>query len=207
VIAIVDYGMGNLRSVQKGFESVGVEARVTGSKNEILNADAVVLPGVGSFRDCMVNLDRIGLIDVVRRSAQSGKPFLGICLGLQLLFSQSEEFGKISGLDILPGIVQRFPIKMTDQEGLLKVPHMGWNRARICKKNSLLDSVPDESWFYFVHSYYVVPDDLGVCATRTTYGVEFVSGIQYENIYAFQFHPEKSQKVGLQILRSFAELK
>tara|TARA_B100000686_G_C16727305_1_gene938546 strand:- start:825 stop:1451 length:627 start_codon:yes stop_codon:yes gene_type:complete len=206
MIAIIDYGMGNLRSVQKGFEFVGADARVTSSQNEILDANAVVLPGVGAFRDCIKNLERFNLVDTVKRSAYSGKPFLGICLGLQLLFSQSEEFGEISGLDILPGRVKRFPKSKSGDKEFLKIPHMGWNRAHLCKNSPLFDSIQDSSYFYFVHSYYVVPKDPEVCVTKTHHGIDFVSGIQSENIHAFQFHPEKSQKDGLQILKSFSEL-
>ncbi len=207
MIAIIDYGMGNLRSVQKGFEAVGADAKISSNPSEILNAKAVVLPGVGAFGDCMVNLERLNLVDVVRKTVQSGKPFLGICLGLQLLFEQSEEFGPVQGLGILRGKVVRFsPMKPAPGEAPLKVPHMGWNTVKVLKRTPLFDVVSDEPYFYFVHSYYILPDDPAVVATTTSYGVDFVSGIQHNNIYAFQFHPEKSQRRGLELLRKFSQL-
>ena len=203
MIAIIDYGMGNLRSVQKALEAVGAEAVVSSDPKTILNADSVVLPGVGAFRDCMDNLDRLGLIEVVRRSVASGKPFLGICLGLQLLFEQSHEFGTVKGLGILPGKVKRFELS---DDPSLKVPHMGWNTLTLHKPSALFESMEEHPYYYFVHSYYVVPENGEVIATTTNYGVEFVSGIEYENIHAFQFHPEKSQKQGLALLERFARL-
>lgn len=202
MIAIIDYGMGNLRSVQKGFEAVGADAKISSNPSEILNAKAVVLPGVGAFGDCMINLQRLNLVDVVHKTVQSGKPFLGICLGLQLLFEQSEEFGPVQGLGILRGKVVRFPTASTP----LKVPHMGWNTVKVLKRNPLFDTVSDDPYFYFVHSYYILPDDPRVVATTTSYGVDFASGIQHDNIYAFQFHPEKSQRRGLELLRKFSQL-
>ncbi len=208
MIAIVDYGMGNLRSVQKGFESVGADAVVTHDKDTILSAHSVVLPGVGAFKDCMHNLERLDLVDVVHRSIQSGKPFLGICLGLQLLFNQSEEFGRVSGLGVLPGEVVGFSGRMPDstEEPGLKIPHMGWNTVRVHGDNPLFASIPNDSYFYFVHSYYVVPQNPEDVATTTHYGVEFVSSVHHENIFAFQFHPEKSQKLGLTLLKNFSQL-
>ncbi len=209
MIAVIDYGMGNLRSVQKAFEAVGAKAVVTRKHSEILSASAVVLPGVGAYKDCMDNLQRLGLVDTVHKSIQSGKPFLGICLGLQLLFHQSEEFGQVPGLEILPGDVVGFAGRIPDSENgsPLKVPHMGWNTVQIKKNNPLFQSIPNESYFYFVHSYYVVPKQPNDIATTTQYGIEFVSSVHHENIYAFQFHPEKSQKLGLTILKNFSELK
>lgn len=209
MIAVIDYGMGNLRSVQKAFEAVGARAVVTRKLSEILSASAVVLPGVGAYKDCMDNLQRLGLVDAVHKSIQSGKPFLGICLGLQLLFHQSEEFGQVPGLEILPGDVVGFAGRIPDSENgsSLKVPHMGWNTVQIKKNNPLFKSIPNESYFYFVHSYYVVPKQPNDIATTTQYGIEFVSSVHHENIYAFQFHPEKSQKLGLAILKNFSELK
>ncbi len=208
MIAIIDYGMGNLRSVQKGFEAVGAEAMVTSDSQEILSANSVVLPGVGAFKDCMENLEKLNLIDTVCQSAKSGKPFLGICLGLQLLFNQSEEFGQVKGLGILPGKVVGFKDVQpkSDSGELLKIPHMGWNTVRTVPDNPLFDSVPDESYFYFVHSYYIVPQDPAIIATTTSYGIDFASGIHHENIHAFQFHPEKSQRWGLAILKNFSKL-
>lgn len=198
MIAIVDYGMGNLRSVEKGFKKVGVDAKVTSSPRDVENARAVVLPGVGAFRDCIRNLTDLSLTDAIAKSIQKGKPYLGICLGLQVLFSESEEFGRCKGLDIFRGKVVRFQIKE-------KVPHMGWNNVRIVKKPPILSAVPDESFFYFVHSYYVVPDDKEVIAATTDYGVSFTSMIWKDNVFATQFHPEKSQGLGLKVLAGFGE--
>jgi len=196
--------MGNLRSVQKGFEHTGHEAVVTSDAKTILNADKVVLPGVGAFPDCMKNLEQYGLIDAVRKSIDAGKPFLGICLGLQLLFSESEEFGISKGLDIIKGTVVRF--KGPKFAGL-KIPHMGWNSISIKRRPPALQDVPDNSHVYFVHSYHVVPEDKGVIATTTPYGIDFVSSIWKDNILAVQCHPEKSQSLGLSILKRFGEQK
>lgn len=207
MIAIVDYGMGNLRSVQKAFEAVGADARITSSPAAIRDSRSVVLPGVGAFPDCMKNLTQLDLVEPIRRAVQTGKPFLGLCLGLQLLFDESEEFGPVAGLGILPGKVARFPRESRDDLGApLKIPHMGWNTVKVLKRAPLFESVPDESYFYFVHSYYVVPRDPSVASTLTPYGVEFVSGVQKDNIFAFQFHPEKSQKHGLELLKRFSRI-
>jgi glutamine amidotransferase len=204
MIAIIDYGMGNLRSVQKGFERVGHEAVVTSDAKTILSASKVVLPGVGAFPDCMRNLREYGLIDAVQQSIRSGKPFLGICLGLQLLFTESEEFGISKGLDIIKGRVIRFKgPEFSD----LKIPHMGWNSISIKRQAPALSDVPDNSHVYFVHSFHVVPEDKGVIATTTPYGFEFVSSIWKDNVLAVQFHPEKSQGLGLSILKRFGEQK
>lgn len=203
MIAIIDYGMGNLRSVQKAFETVGASAKITNNPAEILSASATVLPGVGAFGDCMNNLRNLNLVDVVHKAIQSGKPFLGICLGLQLLFDQSEEFGPVQGLGVLRGKVVRFS---APGEPSLKIPHMGWNSVKVLKHTPFFEAIPDDSYFYFVHSYYVLPDDPTVVSTTTSYGVDFVSGIQRDNIYAFQFHPEKSQSRGLALLRKFSQL-
>ncbi len=211
MIAIIDYGMGNLRSVQKGFERMGHEAVVTSDAKTILSASKVVLPGVGAFPDCMRNLREYGLIDAVLRSIDSGKPFLGICLGLQLLFTESEEFGLSKGLDVIKGRVVRFKGPAFETRGskleTLKVPHMGWNSVSIKRRSPALADVPDGSHFYFVHSFHVVPEDKGVIATTTDYGFEFVSSVWKDNIYASQFHPEKSQALGLSILKRFGEMK
>ena len=202
MIAIVDYGMGNLRSVQKAFEAVGHEATVTRDHLMIDRASHVVLPGVGAFGDCMDNLTRYGLEAPIRRSISSGKPFLGICLGLQLLFTESEEFGQHEGLGILPGTVKAFPPRSSSMAGL-KIPHMGWNTIAIQQSSPLLRDIPPESHVYFVHSYYVEPEDPTVTCTTTQYGVPFVSSVGKDNIFATQFHPEKSQKIGLQLFRNF----
>ena len=196
MIAVVDYGMGNLRSVQKGFEKVGLEAIVTSDIKTIESASRIVLPGVGAFTDCMNNLEDRGLIEPVIRGIEKGKPFLGICLGLQLLFEESEEFGNRKGLGVIKGKVKRFP------KGDLKVPHMGWNSIKKVKDTPILADLADDSYLYFVHSYYVLPDE-DVTATTTGYGMEFTSSIVKDNIFACQFHPEKSQADGLKILKAF----
>jgi imidazole glycerol-phosphate synthase subunit HisH len=198
-IVIVDYGMGNLRNVQRGFEWVGLDARVTRSKQEILDSSAVVLPGVGAFKDCMENLQKFGLIDPLLRSIEMGKPYLGICLGLQILFSTSEEFGSQQGLDLIKGKVVRFT---PDPDH--KVPHMGWNTIEMQREVPYFKDIRTGDFFYFVHSYYVVPEEKDCIATVTDYGKPFVSSIWKENLFAMQFHPEKSQQKGLTILENFA---
>jgi len=208
VIAVIDYGMGNLRSVQKALEHVGAKVIVTNDPKLIISADSVVLPGVGAFKDCMANLTQLKLVDPIRKFIDGGKPFLGICLGLQVLFEESEEYGPVAGLGILPGKVLKFTSESSETKGgpPIKIPHIGWNNIEVKKKVPLFDKLGTESYFYFVHSYYVVPEDQSMVATVTNYGVEFVSGIQYRNIYAFQFHPEKSQTVGLSLLERFSNL-
>ena len=200
--------MGNLRSVQKALEFVGAKVIVTHDPDLILSADSVVLPGVGAFKDCMANLNKLSLIDPIRKFIDSGKPFLGICLGLQVLFEESEEYGPVPGLGILPGKVVKFIDGSSDtRKGpQIKIPHMGWNQIKVKKNAPLFAGVGDSPYFYFVHSYYVVPQDPEIVATVTHYGIEFVSGIQHKNIYAFQFHPEKSQTLGLSILERFSNL-
>jgi len=206
MIAVIDYDMGNLRSVAKGFERVGARAVVTRDPKVIGDSSHVVLPGVGAFKDCMKNLEAYGLIGPVLKSIESGKPFLGICLGLQLLFEESEEFGPHRGLGIIKGRVLRFPSGMREEGEELKVPHMGWNDIKKVKESRLLRDVPEGSYFYFVHSYYAEPEVDEVTLTKTEYGVSFTSSIERENIMACQFHPEKSQKVGLKVLKNFSEL-
>jgi glutamine amidotransferase len=201
--------MGNLRSVQKAFEKAGHEARVIHKPQEVRDARALVLPGVGAFKDCLKNLEELDLISPVLKSIQAGKPFLGLCLGLQILFSESEEFGITPGLDVIRGRVIRFPGSLTapaaKNQVRLKIPHMGWNAIKIKRRPPCLAAIPDESFFYFVHSYFVAPEDKNVIASTTQYGIEFTSAIWKDNIVAFQFHPEKSQTIGLQILRQFGE--
>jgi glutamine amidotransferase len=198
VIVILDYGMGNLRSVEKGFLKVGIDAKVVSAPKTVNDAHAVVLPGVGAFRDCMRNLQKMSLIESIVRSIQKGKPFFGICLGLQVLFTESEEFGVHKGFDILKGKVVRFQIN-------LKVPHMGWNNVKISRRPPIFDGIKDDAFFYFVHSFYVVPDDNDVIATMTEYGISFTSMIWKDNIFATQFHPEKSQENGLRLLKNFGD--
>ena len=189
MIAIVDYGMGNLRSVQKGFERVGAEARVCRRPAEIALCEKLVLPGVGAFRDAISELRRLDLVEPILAHIAADKPFLGICLGLQLLFDVSHEDGEWPGLGVIPGEVVRFK----DRPGL-KVPHMGWNRVERTETVPLFDSIPSDSYFYFVHSYHVVPRDPSVIAGTTDYGVQFVSVVSRGNLFATQFHPEKSQR-------------
>ncbi len=199
MIAVIDYGMGNLRSVEKGFAHVGVDARIVDKAQALEDAEGIVLPGVGAFRDCMANLDKFKLSEPIVANIKKGKPFLGICLGLQLLFTESGEFGNTRGLDVFAGNVPRFP------ESELKVPHMGWNSINIKSKAPILDGIPENSYFYFVHSYYVAPEDESIIATTTDYGVEFTSMIWKDNVFATQFHPEKSQAIGLKVLKNFGE--
>ena len=199
-VAIIDYGMGNLRSVQKGFAQVGVAATVTRDPAVIHAAAGVVLPGVGAFGACMENLRTYGLVDVVRRVIEDATPFLGICLGLQLLFEESEEFGPVAGLGVLRGRCVRFrPPADSD----IRIPHMGWNQIRRRQATAALAGVDDGAHVYFVHSYYVEPRDPGLIATVTDYGGEFVSSIARDNLFACQFHPEKSQRIGLRMLQNF----
>jgi len=207
MIAIIDYGMGNLRSVQKGFEKVGFEAVVTSDPKVVLEAERIVLPGVGAFPDCMRNLEHGGVVEPILKVIREGRPFLGICLGLQLLFTESEEFGIHKGLDVIPGRVVRFPEGMEEEEEELKVPHMGWNQLSFKLRPPAFSGIPDGTNFYFVHSYYVRPDDSSVIATTTRYGIDFCSSVWKDNIVATQFHPEKSQEKGLAILQNFGAMK
>jgi len=201
MIALIDYGMGNIKSVSKALETTGIDVKITQSPEDIRNAKAIVLPGVGAFRDCMKNLSKLELISVIKEQILKGKPYLGICLGMQILFTESEEFGLCKGLDIFKGKVVRFQLSLG-----YKIPHMGWNTVKFHKKSRLLEEIKDNSYFYFVHSYYVSPEDSKVVAGVTDYGVEFTSMIIHENIFATQFHPEKSQKTGLTLLRNFIKI-
>jgi glutamine amidotransferase len=193
-ITIIDYGMGNLRSVQKGFEKVGFDARVTDD------------PGVAAQADRLDNLREGGFIEPILQHVASGKPFLGICLGLQLLFSESEEFGLHKGLDIIAGRVRRFPADLRTGDEALKVPHMGWNQIDIQRPSPLFEGLSGGESVYFVHSFYVDPVDPAVVASTTDYGLPFCSSIWRDNVMATQFHPEKSQQVGLRILENFGKL-
>mgnify|MGYP003654223589 CR=1 FL=1 len=203
MIAIVDYGMGNLRSAQKAFEFVGHNAVLTDDPAEIAAADGVVLPGVGAFKDCIDGLTERGLVPVVKEAAASGKPFLGICVGLQLLFDYSEEGEGAAGLGIFPGRVLRFP---PASESGMKVPHMGWNR--ILKTDSpasgeLLRYTREQPYAYFVHSYYAQPEDEALVLAHCEYSISFPAIVGRGNVFATQFHPEKSQQDGLAILKAF----
>ena len=207
MIAISDYGMGNLRSVQKGFERIGCAAEVTADPARLLAAEKIVLPGVGAFRDCIHNLEQGGFVEPILQLIAEGRPFLGICLGLQLLFTESEEFGLHKGLGVIPGRVVRFPEGMKEQGEKLPVPHMGWNQISLKAETPLFNTINDGSNVYFVHSYYVKPDDPSVVAATCNYGLEFCAAIRKDNVMATQFHPEKSQGIGLQMLKNFAEMK
>jgi glutamine amidotransferase len=198
VIAVVDYGRGNLGSVEKAFRRVGIPASITQDPRAVDEAEAVVLPGDGAFHDAMSNLDRLGLVSALRRALDGSRPFLGICLGYQLLFSTSEEFGEGRGLDVVPGDVRRLPAGR-------KIPHMGWNRVEHAGGLRLFEGIPSGAHFYFVHSYY--PDARSKQDFRVAwcdYGVRFAAAIEVGRIYATQFHPEKSQRWGLRLLENFA---
>ncbi|MGI8981852.1 MAG: imidazole glycerol phosphate synthase subunit HisH [Pirellulaceae bacterium] len=199
-IAIIDYQMGNLRSVQKGFEKVGHEAVITSDPAELAKAERIVLPGVGAFGDAIAELRRRKLVEPIKEAVASGKPFLGICLGLQLLFDVGYENGEYEGLGILRGKCIRFDLS---QE--FKVPHMGWNRGTIKQPAPILRNTPDGTFFYFVHSYHIVPEDPRLVAIETDYGHPFCAAVWKDNLFATQFHPEKSQGEGLKLLRAFAE--
>ncbi len=201
MIVIVDYGMGNLRSVQKGFERIGSKALVSRDIRDINSATKLVLPGVGAFPECMKNLTKFGLVESILDFLKSNRPFLGICLGLQLLFDESEEFGLNRGLEVIHGKVKAF-----DREMGLKIPHMGWNQVIFKKDIAIFDGIDNESYFYFVHSYYVEPEQESDTAAQTDYGITFTSAIARGNVFALQFHPEKSQKNGLKILENFSKL-
>lgn len=202
MIAIIDYGMGNLRSVQKGFENVGHQAVVTADPAQIAAADKIVLPGVGAFEDAIAELHRRDMVRPIREAINAQKPFLGICLGLQLLFERSYENGVHEGLGILAGDVVRFELPSE-----YAIPHMGWNQLEVRAKAPLLEGLEPGTYVYFVHSYYVRPTDRSVIATETDYGGPFCSMIWRDRLFATQFHPEKSQARGLRILKNFAELK
>lgn len=198
-IAIIDYGMGNLRSVQKAFEKIGAQAQITPNLRDIVAAEKVVLPGVGAMGPAIQKLRELGLSDVIHKTVRDGKPLLGICLGLQLFFETSSEGGYSEGLRILKGKVERFT------QG--KVPHMGWNQIKLTPAaGRLCNGVNDGENVYFCHSYYVNPADKGIIAATTGYGVDFVSAVVSNNVWGVQFHPEKSQAAGLQILKNFAQL-
>lgn len=198
MICIVDYGMGNLRSVQKACEKTGIPARICSRPEELRDADRLILPGVGAFRDAIAELRRQNLVEPILAHIAADRPFLGICLGLQMLFDVSHEDGEWEGLKVLRGEVTRFP-----ESAELKVPHMGWNRLEFAPGCPLFAGIPNDAHFYFVHSYYVVPADPDVIAARSDYGLKFTAAVQRGNLFATQFHPEKSQQFGLQLLKNF----
>jgi glutamine amidotransferase len=201
MIAIVDYQMGNLRSVQKAFEKVGAAAEITSDPHMLYQAAKIVLPGVGAFRDAIAELKNRHLVEPLREAIGAGKPFLGICLGLQLLFDVSYEDGQFEGLGVLAGKVVRFEVPPE-----YKVPHMGWNAARILQRAPILGDIEDGTHFYYVHSYHVVPDDRDLVAVEADYHQPFCAMVWRDNLFATQFHPEKSQSAGLRLLKNFAEL-
>ncbi len=208
-IAILDYGMGNLRSVQKALERVGARARIAASPGEVGEADGLVLPGVGAFGEAMARLSQAGLDDLLRGWAGEDRPLLGICLGLQLLFAESEEFGPVAGLGVAPGRVVRFrgpAFEPHDGQPGLKVPHMGWNTLKVVRCHPVLAGLEPGAMAYFVHSYYCVPEDPSWTAVVTDHGLEFASAVGRGSLFASQFHPEKSGEVGLRMLANFAAL-
>lgn len=207
MIAVIDYGMGNLRSVEKALNVAGARTKVTSRARDLEKCEKLVFPGVGAFGEAMRELKRLNLTGPIKNAIAEGKLFLGLCLGLQLLFEKSDEAPGVKGLCVLNGEVKKFSFT----QYALKVPHMGWNSINLTPKTNdlrpkVLNGVPNGSYMYFVHSYYVKPKNLGVILTTTDYGIKFVSGICKDNIYGFQFHPEKSQETGLKILRNFVRL-
>ena len=201
MIAIIDYDAGNIKSVEKALLLLGQEVKITDDAKEILSADKVVLPGVGAFGDAMGNLERRGLVPVIRETVEKGTPFLGICLGLQLLFERSDEAPGVAGLGILPGEILRIPSK----EGL-KIPHMGWNSLHLEHGGRLFEQVPEQSYVYFVHSYYLKAGEEEIVKASTEYGVHIHASVEKGNVFACQFHPEKSSEVGLRILSNFVNI-
>ncbi len=201
MIGIIDYGAGNLQSVKKALDFIGAESVITDNPEIINTCDKILLPGVGSFGDAMNSMRAKNLTDTIKQNALSGKLFLGICLGLQLLFEESEESPNVEGLGILKGRIRKFSSDMG-----LKIPHIGWNSIEIKQKDSLFKGIPDNSYVYFVHSYYLEAENEKDIATVTNYGIDFHSAVGKGNIFATQFHPEKSGDVGLQILRNFASM-
>jgi glutamine amidotransferase len=203
VIAVVDYGAGNLRSVAKALVRSGLEPEVTGDPAAVRRADGVVLPGVGAFADAVASLRSKGLDDAVREAIESGRPYLGLCLGLQILFEESDEHGSNPGLGILPGRVERFPDQDSDG-ALLRVPHIGWNLVRFGGRHPMLDGLPAEDYYYFVHSYRAVPACEEDTVGRVDYGGEFAAAVARDGAFAVQFHPEKSQSAGRRLLDAYA---
>lgn len=208
MIVVIDYGSGNLRSVAKAVERVGGDVRISSRPDDLLLADRVILPGVGAFGDCRKNLESAGLLEPVLEHVRRGKPFLGICVGMQLLFSEGHEFGIHPGLNLIPGRVIGFEKDMpnSQQETLhLKIPHMGWNQVRQTRSHPLWRGIDDHAHFYFVHSFHGVPDDMDMRVGESFHGVDFCAAVARDTLFATQFHPEKSQKFGLQMLENFID--
>lgn len=207
-VIIIDYNLGNLFSVKQACDTIGIKARISSDKQDIIDADALILPGVGAFIEAMQNLEQLDLIDVIKDAVKGGKPLFGVCLGLQLLFSNSEEFGSGKGLDLIPGVIRKFPASINDRK--IKVPQIAWNRIYSHKqewRNSPLFDIAENEFMYFVHSYYVDPADDSCILTKTNYeGMEYCSGILKDNIFAAQFHPEKSAEKGLSIYKNWATI-
>ena len=207
MITIIDYEMGNLRSVEKAFEKLGFDARVSNNPDDLLTTDKIVLPGVGAFKDCIDNLRGGGFVEPLLQHVEAGKPLLGICVGMQMLFDESEEFGRHQGLGLIPGKVVRFPAGMKEGGEYLKVPHMGWNNISMKKASPIFSGIKDGSFVYFVHSYYCAAEDADDVAASCRYGdIEFCASVWRDNIMATQFHPEKSQDIGLNIFKNFGNL-
>ena len=201
MIGIIDYDAGNIKSVEKALHYLGEQTVVSRDPQVLLHADKVILPGVGSFGDAMNNLNKFGLVPVIRQIAEQKTPFLGICLGLQLLFERSDETPGVDGLGILKGEILRIP----DQEGL-KIPHMGWNSLKFQNNGRLFKGIPEDSYVYFVHSYYLKAEDEGIVTATTEYSTHIHASVEQGNVFACQFHPEKSSDIGIQILKNFVEL-
>lgn len=202
MIAIIDYGAGNIQSVYKALKHIGCDAVVTNNSDEILKAQGAILPGVGSFGDTMNTMTQLGINKTVNEYTKTGKPFLGICLGLQLLFPKSDESNGVSGLSLLEGEIKKIP----NNNGLLKIPHIGWNSLNIKKKDGLFKGIEGNPFVYFVHSYYLDAKDKNIVSSQTEYGTVIDASIQINNIMATQFHPEKSGEVGLKMLKNFADM-
>ena len=201
MITVVDYGMGNLRSVAKALEKVGLDIKVSSNPEDIKTSKAIVVPGVGAFGDAVHNLKRLNLFNEIKNHIEEGKPYLGICLGLQLLFEYGYEFGSHKGLGVFKGKVVRFE----EKEGY-KIPHMGWNQIHKKKESKMFSGIDEGEFFYFVHSFYAIPEEEGIISSTTDYITDFCSAVEKDNVWAVQFHPEKSQKIGLKLLSNFKEL-
>jgi glutamine amidotransferase len=207
-VVIIDYGLGNLFSVNQACQTVGLNVKISNLKEEIKNADAIILPGVGAFIEAMNNLEKMDLVNTIKESVENGKPFFGICLGMQLIFSKSEEFGSGNGLDLIPGIIKKFPTTFNEQ--IVKVPQIAWNKMYSFKKKWIdtpLFDINENEFMYFVHSYYAEPLFEESILTRTNYnGIEYCSAVMKDNIFATQFHPEKSAEKGIKIYKNWATI-